>query len=363
VLKRLEKWGKLWVAVAAAVLLWRPWRRRWAGKALRAPRRVLLVRIDPRVGEALLTTPLFRALRRLPNRPEVHVLVHRQVARVLRAHPDIDVLHELPSRDRLLGLFSKRLRSGRSFRFDVVVNCANWDAPSVGPAIVSRLLAPRAAVIGPDVSPVRHLHDFPVARLPDTRSEVRQRVHLLAPLGVDEGDPSLTFRPTTEDGTVRGVLTALGGAPFAVVNPGGRLGLRRVAPAVFSAAARALAEAGLVPVITWGPGEEELARRCASAVPGAILSPPTSIDQLAALMRRARLTVCNNTGPMHLSVAVGTPTLALFLRIEMERWGHPYPPHRMLDLTDASDPNDEAARAAISFARCVSGGDRVRASP
>jgi ADP-heptose:LPS heptosyltransferase len=63
------------------------------------------------------------------------------------------------------------------------------------------------------------------------------------------------------------------------------------------------------------------------------MAPPTNLDELAALMRAAGLTVTNNTGPMHLSVAVGAPTLGLFLRMDMERWGHAYPPHRMVDLT------------------------------
>jgi ADP-heptose:LPS heptosyltransferase len=54
-------------------------------------------------------------------------------------------------------------------------------------------------------------------------------------------------------------------------------------------------------------------------------------------MRTAGLTVSNNTGPMHLSVAVGAPTLGLFLRMDMERWGHSYPPHQMLDLTPIVD--------------------------
>ena len=359
-LKRLEVWGKLAAAVVAGLLLWRPGRRRRVAALVRAPRRVLLVRIDQRVGEALLVTPLLRALRALPMRPEVHVLVHRRVARVLRAHPDIDALHELRSGDRLLGPFSRTVRSLRSTPFDVVVNCANWDAPSVGPAIVSRLLAPRAAAIGPDVAPVRWLHDLSVPRLPDTRSEVRQRLNLLAPLGVDEADATLSFRPVTEDETVRRAIAALGGRSYAVVNPGGRLGARRVAPEVFAAAAQALVEEGLAVLVTWGPGEEELARRCGAAIPGATVAPPTSIDQLAALLRRARLTVCNNTGPMHLSVAVGTPTLALFFRMEVARWGHPSPPHRMLDLTGVPEARAEAARAARALARSLA---EDRASP
>ena len=69
-------------------------------------------------------------------------------------------------------------------------------------------------------------------------------------------------------------------------------------------------------------GCERALMKCA-ACPGAVRAPPTSLDQLAALMRGARVTVCNNTGPMHLAVAVGCPTLALFLHMEVERWGHP----------------------------------------
>jgi heptosyltransferase-3 len=355
VLKRLELWSKLLLALAAAALLWRPRRRWWVVEKLRAPRRILLVRIDERVGEALLTTPLFRALRRRSDRPEVHVLVHRKVARVLRGHPEIDALHALDARDRLLGPLSPAIRRARGRGFDVVVNCASWESPSVGPAIVSRLVAPRAVVIGPDVAPIRWLHDVSLARLRDTRSEVRQRLHLLSPLGVDTSETALSFRPVEPDETVRGVRAAIGGRPYAVVNPGGRVGARRVPPEVFSAAARALAEAGIAPIVTWGPGEEDLAQRCVEGAPGASLAPRTSIDQLAALMRGARLTVCNNTGPMHLSVAVGTPTLALFLRMEMARWGHAHAPHQMIDVSSLEDPIAEAARAARAFAAALSG--------
>ncbi len=129
-----------------------------------------------------------------------------------------------------------------------------------------------------------------------------------------------------------------------MVNPGGRLGYRRVPAAVFSAAARALLDAGVVPLITWGPGEETLAAETLRGAAGAAIAPATNLDQLAALMSGACLTVCNNTGPMHLSVAVGTPTLGLFLHMEMARWGHHDPPHRMVDLTGVEDRAAEVAR-------------------
>ena len=60
-------------------------------------------------------------------------------------------------------------------------------------------------------------------------------------------------------------------------------------------------------------------------------------------MRGAGLTICNNTGPMHLSVALRVPTIGLFLEMPIERWGHPQPPHRMIDLT----PNAGSVDAMI----------------
>ncbi len=38
-------------------------------------------------------------------------------------------------------------------------------------------------------------------------------------------------------------------------------------------------------------------------------------------------------GPMHLPVAVGAPTVALFSQMPVSRWGHEAAPHRMVDLT------------------------------
>lgn len=348
-LKRLEVWGKLLLAVLAAALLWRPGRRRRARELPLTPRKVLLIRTDNRVGEALLTTPLLRAVKALPGPPRLEVLVHPRVVRVLQGHPDIDVLRPFEPKERLWGPLSSAIRALRRERYDVVVNCANWEAPSVGPAIVARLVAGEGVVVGPKVAPVALLADIAVKARGDTRSETAQRLHLLAPLGVREDAPRLSFRPVPSDEVVESVLAQVGGRPFAVVNPGGRLDWRRVPPEAFTASAKALAQVGVVPLVTWGPGEEALAQQTAQGVPSALIAPPTSIDQLASLMARARACVCNNTGPMHLAVAVGTPTLAFFFKMEMARWGHDLPPHRMVDLTPEADLVAAAREATAAF--------------
>lgn len=323
--KRLERVAKLLGAVLAAIVLFRPWRR---NRPLPAhPRRVLVVRPDARVGEALLTTPVLDALKQLTPPPAVDVLVHPKIARVLRGHPSIDEL--IAARLSSFGT----IRALRRKRYDVILNCANWTAPSVSPTLVARLSASRGAVVGPRLWPLTWLQTHSLAPREHTRSEVDQRMHLATAIPGVQPRRQLSFRTPQLGPTVQAFLATLTPRAYAVVNPGGRLDWRRVPAEVFGVAARTLAEAGVTPIVTWGPGEEELARVVAAAHPLATVAPPTTIDELAALMKDAKLTVANNTGPMHLSVAVGTPTLGLFVAMDMERWGHATPPHRMVDLT------------------------------
>lgn len=354
--KRLELWAKLALALVASVLLWRPGRRRPPGTRLPPARRVLLVRIDNRVGEALLTTPLLSTLKAQQPAPEVHVLVHQKVARVLAGHPLADRVLAFDRRLLWLGALAPGIRALRREAYEVVVDCANWSAPSVTSALVSRLVAPRAVLVGPGVWPASRLRSLPVPARPDTRREVLQRLNLLSPLVQGAPLEHLSFRTPQVEERFRTWLEAELRTPCAVVNPGGRLGWRRIPPEAFAAAARALLAAGRTPLVTWGPGEEALARAVVEAAPGAQLAPPTNLDELAALMRAASLTICNNTGPMHLSVAVGAPTLALFLRMEVERWGHPYPPHRMVDLTPVADAGGDLPARVFEEVRAFTSG-------
>jgi ADP-heptose:LPS heptosyltransferase len=50
-----------------------------------------------------------------------------------------------------------------------------------------------------------------------------------------------------------------------------------------------------------------------------------SLPRLAALLERVDLMISNDTGPMHLAAAMGTPTIGLFGPQLPQRFG-PYPP-------------------------------------
>jgi lipopolysaccharide heptosyltransferase I len=60
-------------------------------------------------------------------------------------------------------------------------------------------------------------------------------------------------------------------------------------------------------LVAWGPGEESIARAI-----GAEVAPATNFRQLASLLRRARLVIGADTGPLHLAAALRTPVIGLY---------------------------------------------------
>ena len=114
-------------------------------------------------------------------------------------------------------------------------------------------------------------------------------------------------------GVAEGVVGGLG-RPLVIVHPGTsdfaafkRWPTERYA----ELASRLVSERGASVLVTWGPGEEQLARRAAG---GAVRMAPrlTHLQQLTALLSRADLFVGSDTGPMHMASALNVPVVALF---------------------------------------------------
>ncbi len=66
-------------------------------------------------------------------------------------------------------------------------------------------------------------------------------------------------------------------------------------------------------LVAWGPGELEDAKKLKSSMKeSALLLPQSSLKQLAAILKRCSVFVTNDSGPMHIAAAVGTPVVAIF---------------------------------------------------
>jgi lipopolysaccharide heptosyltransferase I len=114
-----------------------------------------------------------------------------------------------------------------------------------------------------------------------------------------------------------------------LINPGARWTTKRWPADRFAALVDALAARwpGHRLAILGSTDERPLAESIAAGAKATadILAGRTTLPELTALMRRARLMISNDTGPLHLAVAVGTPTVSMFGPTDPRRTG-PYPP-------------------------------------
>lgn len=99
--------------------------------------------------------------------------------------------------------------------------------------------------------------------------------------------------------------------------------------------------------IAWGGAHEgSVAQELEQTSDGwAKMMPQTSLIELAEWVRRAKLFVGSDTGPMHLSVAVGTPTVALIGPMPAERVGPLGPMHATVQIDRLSDKERSARKS------------------
>ncbi|WP_343619919.1 glycosyltransferase family 9 protein [Ralstonia sp.] len=121
------------------------------------------------------------------------------------------------------------------------------------------------------------------------------------------------------------------------LHPGARMPTRRWWPERFAAVADTLIVSGFHVAFTGAPSEAALVeevrghmRQRSASVVG-----QTSLGGLAALLRLARLLICNDTGVSHVAAAVRAPSLVIACGSDVERWA---PADRTLHRVLAAHP-------------------------
>ena len=289
--------------------------------------RILLVRLGA-IGDVIHTLPLAAAIRDAYPSAEICWAAAPGPGLLLEGNPDIDRVFTVDTRAwskedplKLVALARSCLRSLRSLRADIAV-----DAQGLIKSGIIVWASGAGTRVGFDHSVCREglnvvftTHWAPPIEGP--HHVVEKNLSLLAPLGI-EPPPADSIRfplmERAEEG--EGAASYLrreglaGGRPLMIMHPGAGWETKRWEAgryAVLGDAWLELSKGNLL--ITWGPGEEETARRVAGAMRGpATLSPPTDIRQFAALIRRSDVFTGGDTGPLHLAAALGVRCLALF---------------------------------------------------
>lgn len=150
--------------------------------------------------------------------------------------------------------------------------------------------------------------------------EVTRALRLLDHLGIPRAGEELDLPLGPDDERAARDLELP--RPYAVVHAGSSLESRRWPAERFAAAADALHERGLLPVLTGTPAESD----AVAAVAGAMRAPHrslvgrTGVGAFACVVRDARVVLTNDTGTSHLAAAVRAPSVVVFTVTDPGRW-------------------------------------------
>ncbi|HSG28079.1 MAG TPA: glycosyltransferase family 9 protein, partial [Candidatus Krumholzibacterium sp.] len=118
---------------------------------------------------------------------------------------------------------------------------------------------------------------------------------------------------------------------FAGIVPGAKYHSKAWPEENFMELARRLSDdLDLRPIVIWGPGEEDVADRLVEADKRIIKPPPTGIARLGALIGRLEVLVGIDSGPKHLAVIQGVPTVTVFGPTDPRVWDPMTPRHRAI---------------------------------
>ena len=327
-------------------------------RPLTEPSRILVVRTD-RLGDVILTLPVFIALRRCFPGARLAMLAGRYAGGIVVGYPPVDEILWYDDAGGLVPfrVMMARLRSGR---FDAVV--------IVHPTPRLALLAFLARIpvrIGTGFRFFSFLFNRRVYmhRKTAERHEVEYNLALLAPLGCAAvpGKPldvPLDIPPGARERAATLLENAGVTGRFAVIHPGSGGSAREWPPENFGLLARRFIERmNLAVVVTGTGGESGRVEEVVRATSGRAvnLAGLLSVKELAALLQKASLLVANSTGPLHVGVAVGTPVVGLFPQIPVmgsRRWG-PYTDNARVLVGEGPPDCDECSGNAGIPCACM----------
>ena len=330
------------------------------------PARILIVRLSA-IGDVIHGLPVLCALRNALPDAFLSWVVEGRNGDLLEGHPALDELVRVPRRwwksPREVWGLRRRLRE---LKFDVTIDlqCLTKSAAAAWLSAAPRRIG-KTRPDGRELSP--WFHTELVA--PGGAHVIEHYLGMLRPLGIESPTPAVGSQtidvsydlPERGDDarTIDQFLHAhrLAAGRLAILNPGASWPSKVWPAERYGAVARYLASAhGLVSVAAWGvPEELPMAEAIVRTSGGhAVLAPPTSMTELAALCRRAALFVGSDTGPMHLAVAVGTPTISMHGPSRAEWCGAYGPQHRRLQARYEAGSALERRQADDAAMRAIS---------
>jgi len=306
-------------------------------------RKILLIKLSA-VGDVVHTIPVLNKLRRRYPAAQLDWLVTPAIAELLRQHPAITNVIEFereawskPWRLAPFASYARLAAKLRSSAYDLVVDMHGqfrtaaltiaagaparigfdrprrsvWNASSRKFPEQARKHAWQGAREG---SWLAYTHHIAVPTL-DLHA-VDRYLNVGSILGLDP-EPADFFFPIAEPASSRvdALLSAHGvdRADIAVMAPGTVWETKHWGSDKFAAVARHFLSKDFAVILIGSQRERGVCEEVAALAPGAVdLAGMTGLSELAALIRRSTISITNDSGPMHLAVALDRPVVSIF---------------------------------------------------
>ncbi len=291
---------------------------------------ILIVRTD-RIGDVVLTTPSIKALRQAYPAARISVLVTPATFDLVNGNPYVDeiLVDDRAGRHKGLFGFSRLVRELRLKKFDLAViyhTKRRYNSACYMAGIPCRL--------GYKNNKFGFLLTHPIK---DTRSlgakhEAAYCMDVLKAVGIENNDLDMLvpMQKEAEAWALSWMLeNNLKPNEFIAIHPGSSDPAKCWPTENFAKLMDHLAERYPLKIVLIG--SPQTATVAAAILQQARLAPQflnltgkTSLAQTISLLRRARLLISNDSGPVHVAAGVGTGVISLFLRnqpgINSERW-------------------------------------------
>jgi lipopolysaccharide heptosyltransferase II len=287
---------------------------------------LLCIRLDT-IGDVLMTTPALRALKESVPGRQITLLTSSAGAAIAPLIPELDhfLIYDSPWLKATAPRSSPRpeyemIEFLRSFHFDGVVIFTVYSQNPLPSAFLCYMAEIPLRLAHCHENPYQLLSDWIKDPEPDggIRHEVQRQLDLVAHIGCTTQNERLSVQVEERDRTA---ITALlqrltidKDSPWAVIHPGATAASRRYPPESFAAVAdRLIAQQGWSVVFTGTESERDLVEQIQ-----AMMNAPShalcnlTLGEFAALIEAAPVLISNNTGPVHLAAATGTPIVDLY---------------------------------------------------
>jgi lipopolysaccharide heptosyltransferase I len=292
------------------------------------PSRVLIVKPSS-LGDVVHALPTLAALKHRWPSARFSWLVNKGLRGLLDGNPHLDEV--IPFDRRAIGLHPRGLRAIadvvrelRSRRFDLAIDLQGLLRSGL-------LTAATGARVRVGLATAREGSTrFYTHRIgPPAHSEhaVDRLLEVASALGADVSEPR--FDPVIADADRQWARARLQGAgrPLLVLNVGARWLTKRWPPESFAAVARrAIDELGASVIAVGATEDQPLVEAVGNALRGRALidlAGQTTLPQLAAIAAECDLFLSNDTGPLHLAAATGSPVVGVYTCTRPE-WTGPY---------------------------------------